>query len=465
MLNLRVPSLLILLYWVQLSCFSQNIDKACSVALEYIGKGYMTYGVDKMQIAATSNSLPAQFYMGQCFEFGIGVEKNDVEAFGYYRKAAERGLPDAMYRIAAFYSSGTVVQQNESRKQEWLNRFERKGGKCVLPDILIYYNEGVKQVGNYALIPSEVNTNNPNNGNSDDNVALNNQTVNNITIVQHVAQPIKEDQHKAEDNKLQSQSDVDINIPTATTQSDNTFAWIIANEDYQNVAKVPNALNDGKVFAEYCEKTLGMPKSNIHLVVNATYNNIKRELNLMKQIADAYNGEGRFVVYYAGHGLPDESSRSAYLLPIDGYSSDLTTCYSLNDFYRALGDLSSSKVVVFLDACFSGSLRGDGMLASARGIAIKAKASVPQGNTLVLSAAQGDETAYSFDEKRHGMFTYYLLKRLQETEGDVSLGELFRYIKDNVVKKSLVVNAKSQTPSFSSSSAVADDWQSWTLKP
>ena len=92
-------------------------------------------------------------------------------------------------------------------------------------------------------------------------------------------------------------------------------------------------------------------------------------------------------------------------------------------------------------------------------------ASVPQGNTLVLSAAQGDETAYSFDEKRHGMFTYYLLKRLQETEGDVSLGELFRYIKDNVVKKSLVVNAKSQTPSFSSSSAVADDWQSWTLKP
>ena len=464
MLKLRIPSLLIILCLVQLSCYSQSIDKACYVALEHIWKGYMTYGAEQMQIAATNNSLPAQFYMGQCFEFGIGVEKNEAEAFGYYRKAAERGLPDAMYRISTFYSSGTVVRQDESRKQEWLNRFNRKGGKCILPDIMTIYNEGIKHVENYALNPSEINTGGPNNEDSDNNTALNNQTVNNITIVQHVAQPAKEEQHK-DDDKLQPQSDVDINIPTVTTQSDNTFAWIIANEDYQNVAKVPNALNDGKVFAEYCEKTLGMPKSNIHLVANATYNNIKRELNLMKQIADAYNGEGRFIVYYAGHGLPDESSKTAYLLPIDGYSSDMTTCYSLNDFYKTLGDLSQSKVVVFLDACFSGSLRGDGMLASARGIAIKAKASVPQGNTLVLSAAQGDETAYSYNEKGHGMFTYYLLKKLQETEGNVSLGDLFLYIKDNVVKKSLVINAKSQTPCSSASSAVADDWQSWTLKP
>ena len=30
-------------------------------------------------------------------------------------------------------------------------------------------------------------------------------------------------------------------------------------------------------------------------------------------------------VQYAGHGIPDEQNKSAYLLPIDGYGSDVTT--------------------------------------------------------------------------------------------------------------------------------------------
>lgn len=263
---------------------------------------------------------------------------------------------------------------------------------------------------------------------------------------------------------VQEQSDVDIDIPVTSTQSPNTFALIIANEDYQNVVKVPNALNDGRVFSEYCEKTLGLPKTNIHLVENATFNNIRRNLNIIKQIADAYKGEARFIVYYAGHGLPDESSKNSYLMPVDGDNADATTCYSLTDFYKVLGQLPSSKVVVLLDACFSGSLRGQGMLASARGVAIKAKSGTPQGKMLVLSAAQGDETAYPFEEQKHGLFTYFLLKKIKDTQGNVTLDDLFAYVKDNVVKKSIVVNAKQQTPSCSASSVVADIWKTWTLK-
>ena len=56
------------------------------------------------------------------------------------------------------------------------------------------------------------------------------------------------------------------------------------------------------------------------------------------------------------------------------------------------------------------------MLASARGVAIKAKQNHPQGNMVVLSAAQGDETAHPYTEKGHGLFTYYLLKKLKETQ-------------------------------------------------
>ena len=104
------------------------------------------------------------------------------------------------------------------------------------------------------------------------------------------------------------------------------------------------------------------------------------------------------------------------------------------------------------------------MLASARGVALKARPGMPQGNMVVFSAAQGDETAYPYTEQQHGMFTYYLLKKLQETKGDVTLQELGDYITTEVKKQSVLENNKLQTPSVTPATAVYDTWQSWKLK-
>lgn len=142
----------------------------------------------------------------------------------------------------------------------------------------------------------------------------------------------------------------------------------------------------------------------------------------------------------------------------------LETGYSLKQFYNQLGDMPSSGVIVFMDACFSGSKRGDGMLASARGVAIKAKPHEPQGKMMVFSAAQGDVTAYPLKDKNHGLFTYYLLKKLKDTKGNVTMGELSNYISDQVGKKSIVSNGKSQTPTVTTSSSIKDNWKSMKLK-
>ena len=37
----------------------------------------------------------AQYNLGYCYEFGIGVEKNEVKAFEYYKKSADQGYLDA----------------------------------------------------------------------------------------------------------------------------------------------------------------------------------------------------------------------------------------------------------------------------------------------------------------------------------------------------------------------------------
>ena len=259
-------------------------------------------------------------------------------------------------------------------------------------------------------------------------------------------------------------SDVDKNIPISKETNENTFALIIANESYKNVESVPFAANDGSIFSEYCKKTLGISEKHIYLALNATLNDIKHNIDLIGQAMDAYNGEAQIIVYYAGHGIPNEADKSAYLLPVDGYSSNVETGYSLKDLYAALSEHPAKSVTVFLDACFSGTKREGDMLASARGVAIKIDETVPVGNMVVFAASQGDETAYPYKNQGHGMFTYFLLKKLQETEGDVSLGDLSEYVIDQVRKTSIDENEKMQTPTITPADKVQNEWKNWTLK-
>ena len=258
-------------------------------------------------------------------------------------------------------------------------------------------------------------------------------------------------------------SQVDINIPETKVSNQNTFVIIFANEDYKNVAPVPFAKNDGVIFQKYCQKTLGIPENNIHYVENASFNDLRIQLAWLYDVCDAFDGNASLIVYYAGHGIPDEASKSAYLLPVDGDGRYVQSAYKLDELYQKLGSMNAKAVTVFMDACFSGSKREEGMLASARGVTIRVKSGQPTGKMVVFSAATGDETAYPNNDEQHGMFTYYLLKKLQETKGDVTLEELGDYITTNVRQQSIVKNGKSQTPTVTPS-AEAASWQQWKLK-
>lgn len=259
-------------------------------------------------------------------------------------------------------------------------------------------------------------------------------------------------------------SDVDVELPKADKVNNLTFAVIIANENYKNCMNVDYALNDGNVFREYLTTVLGVPYDNIRYERDATKGDIEGQVDWLKNIVMAYGKEAKVIFYYAGHGIPDESNRTSYLLPTDGVSSNTNTCYKLDDIYSALGSGEASQIAVFIDACFSGANRGDGMLASTRGVALKAQPGKPVGNMVVLSAAQGDETALPYRNEQHGMFTYFLLKKLKETAGNTTMKDLVDYVVDNVRKKSLVINSKLQTPSLSASTQVGTEWEKWELK-
>lgn len=475
--------------------------------------------------AAEKNQPAALYNIGMVYNFGLGVEKNESKAAAWYEKSANQGYVNAQYNLGCLYLYGQGVKQNQSKALYWFKKAGDQNypiacynvGMCyyngwgteVNPTLAVqwlqkaadlkhpaaYNNLAVCYKRGYGVVKDYEKAAYWYQRAADvgDATALDNLAccyMNGQGVAQDLEkavklfekslaggyQPAKEHLEEARvklregttakdvSKEVTQTAETDKDIPVSEETNKNTFAVIIGNEMYDNEANVPYAENDAKKFSKYVNRTLGVPEKQIKLLTNATLNNMRMAVRWLGQAMDICQGQGQILFYYAGHGIPDEASKASYLLPTDGMGSDVESAYSLQRLYSELGKMPAQQVIVFLDACFSGSKREEGMLASARGVAIKAKPQIPQGKMIVYSAAQEDETAYPYKEKGHGMFTYYLLKKLQETKGEVNLGELGKYLTREVKRQSFVENSKMQTPSVIPSQTVMNSWQTMKLK-
>ena len=256
--------------------------------------------------------------------------------------------------------------------------------------------------------------------------------------------------------------DVDTNIPITKTVNEDTYVLIIANEHYNElVGIVPFAENDGTIFRQYCMQTLGIPERQIRMTIDATRNQIIDGLDWVENIAQARKGSAKFIVYYAGHGIP--VAESTHILPTDANPEKINQLLSLNDIYVRLGNMPAHSVTFFIDACFSGTRRnGQPIVHGGRGLVKKANTGAINGNLIIFSAATTEQTAWPYPEKRHGLFTYFLLKALQTTNGTMSYEKLIAYLTEKVSLEASLQN-RSQTPTMQYSEQIEDKLSSWTL--
>ena len=258
-------------------------------------------------------------------------------------------------------------------------------------------------------------------------------------------------------------SDVDTIIPTTGYMRVDTYALIIGNQKYRFVSDVPYAIHDARVFYDYCKRTLGIPDQHIHRTENATKQMILEEEleDWVKQIPDRQNKH--LIIYYAGHGVPDvKNNNKAYILPTDVRGTNPSRGIALDELYAQLGEMGFNRTSVFLDACFSGVNRqNEGVTEGLRGVEIMAEdATFGDGSVVVFSAAQGNETAQGYPEEGHGLFTYYLLKEIQQTRGDIDYGTLSDNLRSKVSSKALNLKLrKKQTPATNASSGISNEWR------
>ena len=89
------------------------------------------------------------------------------------------------------------------------------------------------------------------------------------------------------------------------------------------------------------------------------------------------------------------------------------------------------------------------LLADARPVFMEVQAGIP-GNVTVFSAAGGKEISSAWPEKKHGLFSYFLMKGMRgdaDVNGDreITMGELGDYIKENVSEMAGMLD-REQTP-------------------
>jgi hypothetical protein len=283
-------------------------------------------------------------------------------------------------------------------------------------------------------------------------------------------QTVTQNNNIKQTNKISvGKSDVDVNIPNNNISKPHSYALIIGNEDYttfqpdlSSEVNVDFANNDATVFKTYCEKTLGIPTKHIKYYNNATGNGMTQGIDWLKGLADTEKGKAELIVYYSGHGMPDEATGESYLIPVDVSGYNVKKGVSLKWVFKELNQYPTKKTTVFLDACFSGGARNQGLIAM-KGVKIKPKEEVLMGNIVVFASSSGNESSGVYREKQHGYFTYFLLKKLQETNGDITYKEMSDHLKYIVEKESRLASKK-QTPQINVSSAAEDIWGSWSFR-
>lgn len=88
----------------------------------YYGSDDTSQAIEWLRKAAAQKHAPAEFHMGQLYDFGFGVTPSDREALTWYRRAAEHGHAAAQRTLGDFYRKGRAVPANAEEAARWYRR-------------------------------------------------------------------------------------------------------------------------------------------------------------------------------------------------------------------------------------------------------------------------------------------------------------------------------------------------------
>src|SRR6266852_5048023 len=182
-----------------------------------------------------------------------------------------------------------------------------------------------------------------------------------------------------------------------------------------------------------------------------TLRNIKWALGTF--LARSAKKDDTVVIFFAGHGAPEVDQRGVerdglakYLIPADADPDDLySTALPMDEMQTIFSRVEAERMVVFLDACYSGAAGGRTFSAKRTRATnlddqFLERLTRSKGRA-IITASRPSEVSIELPELGHGIFTYSLVEGLKgaadlNKDGIVTVQELSEYLEQQVAKKS-----------------------------
>ena len=245
---------------------------------------------------------------------------------------------------------------------------------------------------------------------------------------------------KASSLSIKQMTDLDINSIKTNNKNPNAFAVVIGNKNYKHTKNVDFSINDAREMKNYLINILGFSEGNIFYIENATKSDFEtyfgtKENPQGKLFNNIKQGISDVFIYYSGHGASGLKDNKRYFVPIDCDPQYIEQSgYSLDLFYNNISKLKAKNVTVVADACFSGT----DIFKNISPVIITVSDPIAiADNCVVLSSSTGNQVSSWYNEKQHGMFTYFFLKSIQDKahsdlnkDNRLTFKEIFEYVSD-----------------------------------
>jgi uncharacterized caspase-like protein len=198
----------------------------------------------------------------------------------------------------------------------------------------------------------------------------------------------------------------------------NSLAIVVGINEYERLTKLKYAKQDALKIKGFLEEA-GEAQSILLCTddsqpidgkpTRATHTNLS-DLLLTGFDEPFLSPEENLWFFFSGHGL--RYKQKDYLVPIDGNPRDIDrTCITVDYVTERLSNSGAGNIVLILDACRNASEGGKG---GAEALGEEARERIRERGLISVFACRPQEQSWEDDALGHGIFTFALLKALEE---------------------------------------------------
>lgn len=205
----------------------------------------------------------------------------------------------------------------------------------------------------------------------------------------------------------------------------------------ERVSSIKYAGRDAETMAGYLRAIGNIPDDRVRVLVDTHV--LKQDLvdTFEEWLPKRANADTVLYVFFAGRALVDGVTGAVSLMPFDGTTATVNRLYAVRRLQESLARLPIQRAILMFDVSLEPSPGVDP--ATTPPPNWEAGGGDRKDQMMWMVGNRGLQEAHAYEQGRHGLFTYQLLRGLRgladaDRDGTVGAGELCAYARDQVAR-------------------------------